>query len=48
MTLPIYGGNEPIASHVSPEKGPLEVFNWSAYINPTVVRSFEKRYGARS
>ena len=44
MTLPIYPGNEPIDSGTSPEKGPLQVFTWSAYINPTVVKAFEKQY----
>jgi spermidine/putrescine transport system substrate-binding protein len=45
VTLPIYSDNEPIDSGKSPEKGPLEVFNWSAYINPQVVKDFGKRYG---
>jgi spermidine/putrescine transport system substrate-binding protein len=44
VTLPIYHDNEPIASGKSPEQGPLEVFNWSAYINPAVVKTFEKAY----
>jgi spermidine/putrescine transport system substrate-binding protein len=45
VTLPIYSDNEPVDSGKSPEKGPLEVFNWSAYINPEVVKAFGKRYG---
>jgi spermidine/putrescine transport system substrate-binding protein len=44
VTLPIYPGNEPIASGKSPEKGPLQVFTWSEYINPAVVKAFEKQY----
>jgi spermidine/putrescine transport system substrate-binding protein len=45
VTLPISTGNEPIGSGKSPEQGPLEVFNWSAYVNPKVVREFGKQYG---
>ncbi|MGH2935375.1 MAG: polyamine ABC transporter substrate-binding protein [Gaiellaceae bacterium] len=44
VTLPIYSGNEPIASGKSPERGPLQVFNWADYINPQVVKDFEKAY----
>ena len=44
VTLPIYSDNEPIGSGKSPEKGPLNVFNWSDYVNPAVVRAFEKQY----
>ncbi len=47
VTLPIYSDNEPIASGKSPEKGPLNVFNWDAYVNPAVVRKFEKEFGVR-
>src|SRR5689334_17280854 len=45
VTLPLYGDNKPIGSGKSPEQGPLEVFNWSAYINPAVVKDFQKRFG---
>jgi spermidine/putrescine transport system substrate-binding protein len=44
VTLPIYSDNEPIASGKSPEKGPLNVFNWTDYINPKVVKDFEKEF----
>lgn len=44
VTLPIYSGNEPIASGLSLEKGPLNLFNWAAYINPATVRKFEKEF----
>ena len=47
MTLPIYSDNEPIASGKNTEKGPLNVFNWSDYVNPAVVKQFEKDYGVR-
>ena len=29
------------------EKGPLNVFNWSDYINPAVVKKFEKAYNVK-
>ncbi len=29
------------------EKGPLNLFNWAAYINPSVVRKFEKEFGVK-
>jgi spermidine/putrescine transport system substrate-binding protein len=45
VTLPIYSDNEPIASGKNTEKGPLNVFNWSDYINPAVVKQFQKDYG---
>ena len=44
VTLPIYSDNAPIGSGKNTEKGPLNVFNWSAYINPAVVKEFEKQY----
>ena len=47
VTLPIYADNKPIASGLVPEKGPLQFYNWIAYINPTVVKSFEKKYGVK-
>ena len=47
VTLPIYSDNGPIASGMDIEKGPLNLFNWAAYINPTVVRKFEKEFGVK-
>jgi spermidine/putrescine transport system substrate-binding protein len=47
VTLPLYGDNKPIASKLHPEKGPLQIFNWDSYINPKVVKDFEKRYGVQ-
>jgi spermidine/putrescine transport system substrate-binding protein len=47
VTLPIYSDNEPIASGKSPEKGPLNVFNWSDYVNPAVVKKFQKEFNVR-
>ena len=31
----------------TPREGPLNVFNWSDYINPAVVKEFEKEYGVK-
>jgi spermidine/putrescine transport system substrate-binding protein len=47
VTLPIYSDNEPIASHLNLEKGPLNLFNWDAYINPATVKKFEKEFGVQ-
>ena len=44
VTLPLYSDNSSIAAGKNNEKGPLNVFNWSAYINPAVVKEFEKQY----
>jgi spermidine/putrescine transport system substrate-binding protein len=44
VTLPIYSDNGPIASGMSLEQGPLNLFNWAAYINPAVVRRFEREF----
>ena len=30
---------------IQPESGPLKLYNWAEYINPPVIKSFEKRYG---
>jgi len=47
VTLPIYSDNEPIPSGKDLEKGPLNVFNWDSYINPKVVKDFQKEYGVQ-
>jgi spermidine/putrescine transport system substrate-binding protein len=47
VTLPLYGDNHPIDSGLSPEKGPLRIFNWSDYVNPKVLRDFGKQYGVK-
>jgi spermidine/putrescine transport system substrate-binding protein len=45
LTLPVYSDNKPIPSGRSPEKGPLIIYDWSDYLSPAVVKSFEDRYG---
>ena len=47
VTLPIYTDNKAIASGMQPEKGPLQLYNWIEYINPAVVKSFEKKYDVK-
>lgn len=47
VTLPIYSGNEPIGSGLDVEKGPLNLFNWAAYINPATVRKFEREHNVQ-
>lgn len=45
LTLPISSDNRAIASGLSPEKGPLVIYDWADYLSPAVVKSFEERYG---
>ena len=47
VTLPLYPDNKAIKSGLKPEKGPLQFYNWIAYINPTVVKDFEKKYNVQ-
>ncbi|HUO72743.1 MAG TPA: spermidine/putrescine ABC transporter substrate-binding protein [Solirubrobacteraceae bacterium] len=47
VTLPLYPDNKAIASGLQPEKGPLQFYNWIEYINPDVVKSFEKKYNVK-
>lgn len=47
VTYPITADNPPIPSGRSPEKGPLNVYVWSDYLSPAVVKSFEERYGVQ-
>lgn len=44
VTLPIYSDNHAIDSGLDLEKGPLQIFNWADYINPAVVKKFEKEF----
>jgi spermidine/putrescine transport system substrate-binding protein len=44
VTLRIYADNKPIPSGQRPEKGPLQLYNWDAYINNDVVKAFERKY----
>jgi spermidine/putrescine transport system substrate-binding protein len=42
---PIYSGNKPIASGLAPETGAtLQLYNWVAYINEAVIKTFCKQH----
>jgi spermidine/putrescine transport system substrate-binding protein len=45
VTWPSYGDNQPIASGLEPENGPLKIYNWNGYLWPRIMRDFEKEYG---
>jgi spermidine/putrescine transport system substrate-binding protein len=46
---PVPGDNTPIASNLRPERdATLQIYNWSAYINPSVVSNFEKKYKCKA
>ncbi|MBS1892906.1 MAG: spermidine/putrescine ABC transporter substrate-binding protein, partial [Actinobacteria bacterium] len=45
VRLPLYPDNPGIPSGLEPESGPLQLYNWAEYVNPAVLKSFEKRYG---
>jgi spermidine/putrescine transport system substrate-binding protein len=45
---PVYVGNKPIASGMAPEEGAtLQLYNWVAYINEAVIKSFCKKYNCK-
>lgn len=45
VTWPVFSGNKPIKSGLPPERNAtLQLYNWTAYINGAVVKSFEKKY----
>jgi spermidine/putrescine transport system substrate-binding protein len=42
---PVYSDNKPIASGLAPEKGAtLQIYNWVAYINESVIKNFCKQH----
>ncbi|HTP17983.1 MAG TPA: spermidine/putrescine ABC transporter substrate-binding protein [Solirubrobacteraceae bacterium] len=48
VTWPVYGDNKPIAAGLAPEEGAtLRLYNWAAYINESVVKSFCKKYNCK-
>ena len=48
ITWPLYGDNKAIASGLAPEEGAtLRIYNWAAYINEAVVKSFCKKYNCK-
>ncbi|HEX4011277.1 MAG TPA: spermidine/putrescine ABC transporter substrate-binding protein [Solirubrobacteraceae bacterium] len=45
---PVYSQNKPIASGLAPEEGAtLQLYNWVAYINEAVVKSFCKKHNCK-
>ncbi len=45
---PVYPDNKPIASGLAPEQGAtLEIYNWVAYINESVIKNFCKKYNCK-
>jgi spermidine/putrescine transport system substrate-binding protein len=45
---PIFSDNKAIASGLAPEKGAtLQIYNWVAYINEAVIKSFCKKYDCK-
>ena len=45
---PLYADNKPIAAGLEPEKGAtLRLYNWAAYVNEDVVKSFCKKYNCK-
>jgi spermidine/putrescine transport system substrate-binding protein len=45
---PVYSDNQPIASGLVPETGAtLQLYNWVAYINESVIKSFCKKYNCK-
>ena len=48
VTWPLYSGNKAIASGMAPEEGAtLRLYNWAAYVNESVVKSFCKKYNCK-
>jgi spermidine/putrescine transport system substrate-binding protein len=48
LKWPVYADNKPIASGLAPERGAtLQLYNWVAYINEAVVKSFCKKYDCK-
>jgi len=42
---PVYADNKPIASGLAPERGAtLQIYNWVAYINESVIKNFCRKY----
>jgi len=47
VTLPLYDDNKAIASGLTPEAGPLRIYNWADYLNPDVIKGFERKHGVK-
>jgi spermidine/putrescine transport system substrate-binding protein len=48
VTWPIFKDNQPIKSGLTPEQGAtLRIFNWVAYLNPQIMKDFEKKFNCK-
>jgi spermidine/putrescine transport system substrate-binding protein len=48
VTWPIVKDNQPIKSGLAPEQGAtLRIFNWVAYLNPQIMKDFEKKFNCK-
>lgn len=48
VTWPIFKDNQPIKSGLTPEQGAtLRIFNWVAYLNPQILKDFEKKFNCK-
>jgi spermidine/putrescine transport system substrate-binding protein len=48
VTWPIYAGNKPIKSGLTPEKNAtLKIYNWVAYVNQKCLNDFGKKYNCK-
>lgn len=47
VTWAITSDNEPIADGLPDEKGPLTIFNYADYVDPALVKSFQKLTGRK-
>jgi len=45
VTLPRYEDVQPIADGLSPETGPLRIYNWNGYVYKKVMNKFEDEFG---
>jgi spermidine/putrescine transport system substrate-binding protein len=45
VELPVTDDNPPIDDGLSPEAGPLRIFNWNSYIYKKVLKRFESEFG---
>ena len=48
VTLPLYDDNPAIASGLSPEAGPLKIYNWIDYLDKATVKKFAKEFGVKT
>src|SRR3954466_14293884 len=47
VTWAITGDNKPIANGVTPETGPLRIYNYADYVDPATVKKFQQKFNAK-